>query len=455
MQSTESILIIHNGHKVIEQNIKRLSALNCNCFSILESNEVERIIWKYKPEIVFLDFILMNEKIIDLIRRMTSFFEEIVIVGFIDKNAVEYVADAAQNGVFDFIKKPYSIEQLEITIHNAIKRFKEEIECKELKQPLHAQSSIKEIICNTKIMKQILYNILKISKYDSNVLIWGESGTGKELIAHLIHEHSLRADKPFVALDCVAFPENLLESELFGFEKGSFTGAVKSKPGLLEQANTGTLFLDEIIEIGINLQAKLLRVLQERQFRRIGGLELKSLDIRIVSATNHDPREALKQMIFRKDLYYRLNVIPIHLPPLRDRKDDIKLLAQYFLNYFSQQKNYPDVKISPEALNLLVAYSWPGNIRELQNLIERTISLVDRDIIYPGDLPNYIPKHNTQDHTFSNKPYLEARSDVLENFERTYFKELLTENRDNILKAAKIAGVSRKTIYRMIQKYNL
>jgi len=149
MQSTESILIIHNGHKVIEQNIKRLSALNCNCFSILESNEVERIIWKYKPEIVFLDFILMNEKIIDLIRRMTSFFEEIVIVGFIDKNAVEYVADAAQNGVFDFIKKPYSIEQLEITIHNAIKRFKEEIECKELKQPLHAQSSIKEIICNT------------------------------------------------------------------------------------------------------------------------------------------------------------------------------------------------------------------------------------------------------------------------------------------------------------------
>jgi len=455
MQSTESILIIHNGHKVIEQNIKRLSALNCNCFSILESNEVERIIWKYKPEIVFLDFILMNEKIIDLIRRMTSFFEEIVIVGFIDKNAVEYVADAAQNGVFDFIKKPYSIEQLEITIHNAIKRFKEEIECKELKQTLHAQSSIKEIICNTKIMKQILYNILKISKYDSNVLIWGESGTGKELIAHLIHEHSLRADKPFVALDCVAFPENLLESELFGFEKGSFTGAVKSKPGLLEQANTGTLFLDEIIEIGINLQAKLLRVLQERQFRRIGGLELKSLDIRIVSATNHDPREALKQMIFRKDLYYRLNVIPIHLPPLRDRKDDIKLLAQYFLNYFSQQKNYPDVKISPEALNLLVAYSWPGNIRELQNLIERTISLVDRDIIYPGDLPNYIPKHNTQDHTFSNKPYLEARSDVLENFERTYFKELLTENRDNILKAAKIAGVSRKTIYRMIQKYNL
>jgi DNA-binding NtrC family response regulator len=306
-------------------------------------------------------------------------------------------------------------------------------------------------------MKEIFEKVMKVARTEANIMIYGESGTGKELIARSIHAHSHRDKGPFVPVDCVALPGNLLESELFGYEKGAFTGAYTSKRGLLEQAHDGTFFLDEISELNLDLQAKLLRVLQERQFRHLGGKHLINVDIRVISATNRDPLVAVKEKLLRHDLYYRLNVIPIYLPPLRERRDDIPLLADFFLRKFCGANKRPSMRFSDEAINLLTRYSWPGNVRELQNVVERVVSLVYSRIIRAEDLPEFLQEEEPAagapvSHELTLR---EARQRWMETFEKKYLVELLNRYNGNISRVARKAGVHRMTIYRMIKQYNI
>ncbi|MFQ5706535.1 MAG: sigma-54 interaction domain-containing protein [bacterium] len=315
------------------------------------------------------------------------------------------------------------------------------------------------MVGKSKAMKALCEKVVKISQSEANVLIYGESGTGNELIARAIHAHSNRAANSFVAVDCVALPGTLLENELFGHEKGAFTGADWAKTGLLEYAHNGTLFLDEIVELDFALQAKLLRMLQEREFRRVGGKEIIKVNLRVVAATNKIPWQAVKTGLLREDLYYRLNVIPLETPPLRQRKEDIPILIDYYQDLLGQAKGIVPKTVESTALEALLNYSWPGNVRELQNLVENLISLVDGRRIALSDLPAHItraPELRDFSRTeLLDLPFHKARNLLSQEFEKEYFINLLKKERGNISKAAHCAEISRKTLYRIIEKYDL
>ncbi len=317
--------------------------------------------------------------------------------------------------------------------------------------------SFENIVTKSPVMFDVFETMQRAAITDASVLIFGESGTGKELIAHGIHHLSQRKNNAFIPVDCVALPSNLLESELFGFEKGSFTGAIGRKHGLLEFADHGTLFLDEVCELDPLLQAKLLRVLQERQFRRIGGHHLIDVDMRLISATNRKPELAVSEKVLREDLYFRLNVIPIYAPALRERKDDIPLLANYFISKFAPRNQIDMKELAPETVKTLREYDWPGNIRELQNTIERVVALCPRHIILPEDLPNEIRVKKMGKTTDPvAQPYTpKTWRENLTAFKRNYFKNLLEQNNGDIPAAARQARVSRRTLYRIAQRYKL
>jgi len=314
------------------------------------------------------------------------------------------------------------------------------------------------IVGTSPALIKVLKTIKKVAPSNANVLLLGESGTGKELMARTIHLNSTRCDGPFIPVDCASLPETLLESELFGYERGAFTGALSTRPGIFEYANGGTIFLDEVGELSPSLQAKLLRVLQERQFRRVGGRQLIQVDVRVISATNQDLIQAVRDGRFRKDLYYRLNVVPIHLPPLRERKEDIKPLVRHFLRYFSQRDHRPLREVSQAAMELLERYPWPGNVRELQNVMERAVSLAEGEVILPEDLPEEVRKGRVppiEDEIPLDLPFEEAKERWIELFERRYLRELLERTGGNISQAARMAGVNRKTIHRLLKKHGL
>ncbi len=314
--------------------------------------------------------------------------------------------------------------------------------------------SWENMLTKSTAMHRVLEIMKKAAVTDANVLIFGESGAGKELIARGIHHLSRRNKNAFIPVDCVALPSNLLESELFGFEKGAFTGAINRKHGLFELADQGTFFLDEICELDPMLQAKLLRVLQERQFRRIGGKNLITVDIRVISATNRHPEAAVREKILREDLYFRLNVIPIYVPALRERKEDIPFLAARFIEKFVHANGLGPKELAPETTQFLLDYDWPGNVRELQNTMEQMVSLSSRRMILPEDLPTCIRKH-TSNTVVSPDPVIQPSRSWRENlnaFKRAYFKKLLDQTHGDISEAARQAKVSPRTLYRIAHK---
>jgi len=299
------------------------------------------------------------------------------------------------------------------------------------------------IIAKSSKMQRVIEVIKVVAKSNATVLITGESGTGKELVARAIHSQSHRRNKPFVAVSCAALPESLLESELFGHEKGSFTGAYAQKKGKFEFANGGTLFLDEVGEMSANIQVHLLRVLEEKEFTRVGGNESIKVDVRVISATNKDLRKAIEKQEFREDLYYRLNVVNIELPPLRERKEDIPLLAEYFLNKFTAENRKDVTKFSPEAMELVLDYDWPGNVRELENAIERAVILAKDSLIAVADLP----QENLQ-------PIgLASTGKNLKEVEKSHLLSVLRETGGNYSEAARILGISRMTLYNKAREY--
>ena len=346
---------------------------------------------------------------------------------------------------------------MKIVLDRAVKHAALARENANLRTQLLETFDFKGAIGTSPTMKEVFKKVIKVAPTNANIFISGESGTGKEVIAKSIHYYSKRSNEPFVGVDPVALPKELFESELFGHEKGAFTDAIQTKPGLLELAKGGTLFLDEIGEIGITIQAKFLRVLQEREFRRVGGREMISVDFRLISATNRDPEQAVQEGTIREDLYYRLNVIPLTLPPLRERHEDIPLLAYHFLRQFCKSSDVEVSEISDDALGLLKQYDWPGNVRELQSSIEHAVSLATGPIITPDLLPERLrPKEKVIiPNIASNLGFKKSKDQIIQSFEKQYLVNLLKKHKGVIARAAKDAGLNRKTIYRLLAEHGI
>lgn len=410
-------------------------------------------------DIVISDMRMPKLNGMELLHEIKRLYPESEVIMVTAYGTVETAVAAMKAGAYDYVLKPWETND-EIILRVAKARERQELKVRNwyLTQEVERKYEFNNLVGASTLMQKVFELVKKVAPTDSTVLITGESGTGKEIIAKSIHYHSLRRDKPFVSLNCGGIPEQLLESELFGHEKGSFTGAVSQKKGLIETAEEGTFFLDEVAELSPALQVKLLRVLQEKEYKRVGGLENLRVDIRLLAATNKDLPEAVKQKTFREDLFFRLNVIPIHLPPLRDRREDIPHLIDQFLTVLNKKRgNKNPIKLAPSTIKILMQYSWPGNIRELENLIEQLVTLSEHDLITPEDLP----KHLLSD--IENKVCIEdsinkelgSYQERKTRFEKSYFTALLKQYDWNITAAAKAAGMSRRNLHQKINDLNL
>ena len=371
---------------------------------------------------------------------------------------IETAVEATRKGAFDYITKPFRKERILLTIQRALDWQALRSENVALRESLARQKAFPSIIGSSATMKSILSQVKQVAKSMATILIQGESGTGKELVAKAIHAHSDRCRKPFVTVDCTAIPEQIIESELFGHEKGAFTGAWRDKRGLVDEANQGTLFLDEIGELNTAMQAKLLRLLQEGEYKPVGALNTKHADVRFVAATNHELRELVAQKRFREDLFYRLNVISFRLPALRERRDDIPLLVHHFVKEYGRLNNKQIRGIEPEAMSMLMSRRWPGNIRELENVIERGAVLCQSERIRLEDFMTDVEHTRSLpyfDEAMFSLPFKEAKEAVIRAFHRQYIHAILQQNRGNISKAAEQAGLQRQYLHRIIKHERL
>ena len=404
------------------------------------------------PELVLMDIQMPGIDGIETLKRIKEEDSRVPVVMMTAHGTIERAVQSMKLGAYDFLTKPFARDRMIVTIENALLNSSLKKEVAELRDELKDKYTFDNIIGQSGPMQDVFRSLEKVINSTVTVLINGESGTGKELIARAIHYHSnTRANKPFVAVNCSALPESLLESELFGHEKGSFTGASGRRIGKFEQANGGTIFLDEIGLMSPATQSKMLRILQEREFERVGGNELIKVDVRIISAANQDLEEEMKKGTFREDLYYRISVFPIKLPALRERKQDIHLLAAYFLNKYAEQEGRKIESISTDALDLLMAYNWPGNVRELENAIERAVVLSTGPEISAKDLPAAV-------RSLGEKRIYESDNTLstwIEKLEEEALKQALLECEGNISKTAKKLGIGRATIYRKAKKYGL
>jgi two-component system response regulator HydG len=352
--------------------------------------------------------------------------------------------------------KPFSKDQLLLVAQRMLKSRALTLENQRLRRELGQQKLKDALVAVSPEMRRVVSVITRVADTDASIFIQGESGTGKEVIARAAHAASRRSAGPFVAINCSALPATLMESELFGHEKGSFTGATATRKGLLEEANGGTFFFDEITEMDLGMQAKLLRVIQERKLRRVGGNRELDLDVRLMAATNRDPRQAVEQKQFREDLYFRLAVVTVSVPPLRQRGDDLTVLATQFLSEIATAYGRNVEGFSPQVLERLANYTWPGNVRELRNVVERAVSLATRPVVREEDLPDALREAPTRTIQVDvGEAYDDAKNRVLDDFQRQYFTSLLAQEKNNISRVALRAGVDRKTIYRILKSLGM
>ena len=373
--------------------------------------------------------------------------------------SIETAVEAIHEGAFDFISKPMNLAELKKTVSRALsQRSLQRHSAKNANGEDENPTELGKIIGKSPAMLEVYKTVARVAPTKSTVLILGESGTGKELIARAIHDHSPRANRPFVAVDCGALTETILESELFGHMRGSFTGAFADKKGVFEDAQGGTCFLDEIGGISPNMQARLLRVLQEHEIRRVGGKDWLPVDVRVVAATNQNLAEAVAKGDLRQDLYYRLDVIAIHLPPLRERADDIPLLAQHFLRYYGQESGKPVPAFSDEAMEFLCSYPWPGNIRELENAIEQAVALSYQPVLTPEDLPRDVREQREARIASlapENAQFVFPDTPSLEEVKKRYVLHVLQLTGGNVSATARILNVDRRSLYRMLARYKI
>ncbi len=359
---------------------------------------------------------------------------------------IETAIEAVRAGAYDYLSKPFRMEEIKVVVRRTLEARRLALENLHYRQELKAQYRFENLVGQSHQIVEIYKLVARVARLDTTVLILGETGTGKELVARAIHYASARGDRPFVVVDCASLPETLFESELFGHERGAFTGALAARRGLLESSDGGTCFLDEIGDLTAPLQAKLLRTLQERTIRRVGGNQPIPVDVRIVAATNRELRKLVAEGAFRDDLYYRLNVVTLAVPPLRERTEDIPLLAQHFLEKFARAAGHPLKRLAPETQALLARYQWPGNVRELEHMIERAVALASSEILLPDDFPSQL--RGEADPTLR----LPAARMTLEEVKRWYVHKALDEAGGNKLRAAELLGIDRRTLYRILQR---
>jgi len=401
-------------------------------------------------DVVLTDIKMVDVDGMEVLRAYRQMSPDTIIIMMTAFGSIETAIRAIKEGAYDYVSKPFKLEEIKLTIQRALEQRRLVEENLYYRQELITKYKLDNIVGRSPQMLQVYKTIARVAESRSTVLITGESGTGKELVARAIHFNSPRASGPFVAVDCSSLAETLLESELFGHVRGAFTGAVTAKKGLFEEADRGTCFLDEIGDISLSMQAKLLRVLQEHEVKRVGGTETIKVDVRVVAATNKDLEKEVAEKRFREDLFYRLNVVSLHLPALRERSEDIPLLADHFLRKYASENKKPVCRISPEAMDLLVRYHWPGNVRELENIIERAATLSNHNLILPEDLPRRLQMAPSPV-ILSGFPSRIPLSEL----EKLYIEKVLEETGGNKKKAAEILGINRRTLYRMATRYGI
>jgi DNA-binding NtrC family response regulator len=410
-----------------------------------------------QEDLVLLDIMLPGIGGVDTLKEIKSRYPELPVIMLSAQGKVDVAIETIKQGATDYFSKPVDFAKLEISIKNALQTYDLAREVFRLREAVEKPVHFDNIISNNGSMQEVFKLVQKVKDNDICVLVLGESGTGKELIARAIHYNGARQKGPFVVVNCASIPHDLLESELFGHEKGAFTGAHQRRIGKFEQASGGTLFLDEIGELDLSLQAKLLRVIQNKQFERVGGNETLTTEVRLVSATNRDLVKMVSQKQFREDLYFRLATFPIMLPPLRDRRSDILLLAEHFLKKFSTEVGKPGLGYSKKALKLLYEYSWPGNIRELENAIQRAVLMADGQVVVEKDLPMAVVTFGSSDDAQAGSP-LSLGSDHVRSMDKMKeesLRQALTATNGNIVEAARKLKIGRATMYRLMKKYKM
>ncbi|MCX7770071.1 MAG: sigma-54 dependent transcriptional regulator [Proteobacteria bacterium] len=444
-------ILIIDDENFIRENLERILRQDSYIvFTAKDGNTGIDIINKENIDIVLLDLNLPDINGIEVLKRIKSIAPDVLVIIITGYATVDSAVEALKLGAYDYIKKPFKADAIKLIVKLAL-------EAQSLKREVHVLRKLgrKEefIVAESESMKSALKQALEVAKYkDTNVLITGESGTGKEVIARLIHENSSRNLYPFVDINCASLPENLLESELFGYEKGAFTDAKTSKNGLLQEAEGGTIFLDEIGEMPLSLQSKILRVIETRQIRKIGSIKNISIDVRIISATNRDLKKAVEEKRFREDLYYRLNVFPIHLKPLRERKEDIIPLAKYFLERFSKLFNRKFKDIDEDVQSIFLKCKWYGNVRELRNVIERICIMHDGEILDVNHLPSDLIESCDD---LESVEGVRSLADEVSAFEKKIILDALNKTGGNILRAAKLLNIPRGTLRHKIDKYKI
>lgn len=402
-------------------------------------------------DIILVDLKMRGMDGIEVMREIKKIHKDLPIIIITGYPTVDTAVEAMKEGAYDYIVKPFNPEEIDLIIRNIIAHQKLARENIFLRKELKKQYQYKDIIGKSPKMQELLALVRTVAESNTTVLIQGESGTGKEIIARVIHSSSPRADGPFVAVNCAALPETLLESELFGHEKGAFTGAVARRKGKFELANGGTLFLDEIGDMSPKTQAQLLRIIEEQEFQRIGGSKPIKVDVRIISATNKKLEEMIQQGTFREDLFYRINVVTINVPPLRERKEDIPLLVEYFLKKYSIENKKEIQFVDEDALRLLMKHNWPGNVRELENVIERAVVITKNDFISPDELPSSITGSDAVSTALHEYDALLS----IDELEKRHIIRVLKSCNWNIKKSAEVLKINRTTLYNKMKKYGI
>ena len=447
MVGGERILIVEDDDLMRELMTKILAGEHYHIFQASSGEEALKLLQEQTIDLVLTDLRLTGMNGLQLLTEVRAFDQEIVVIVMTAYASVETAVEAMRKGAYDYLTKPFINDEIRVMLRRALNQRHLSRENRHLKRELRERYRFENIVGNSEAMEKVYRLIEKVSGISSNVLIVGETGTGKELVARAIHYNSERSDRPFVAVNCGALTESLLESELFGHVKGAFTGAIANQEGFFRKADKGTLFLDEISEVSHGLQVKLLRAIQEREVIPVGGREPLRFDVRLIAATNRLLEDEVKKGTFREDLFYRINVITIPLPPLRDRKEDVPLLVNHFLQKYAQRLGKPSVKILREAMQALVNYDWPGNVRELENMIERAVALCEEDLIERTDLPDKLTQVKIAIRD------LDEYEMTLDALEEQHIKKVLQKVMGDKVKASQILGINLSTLYRKLARY--
>ncbi|HUJ89893.1 MAG TPA: sigma-54 dependent transcriptional regulator [Syntrophorhabdales bacterium] len=445
--SLGKILVVDDDRNLVALLQMRLEAAGYEVIAAFDEREAVEYVKEQVVDLSIVDLQLVQKDGICLMEDLHLVIPNMPVIILTAYGSIESAVDAMKRGAYSYLTKPFEPQDLLLQIQKAMENRRLSSEIERLKGLLEERYSFSGIITRSNKMQKVMEAISRIARTESTVLLLGESGTGKDLIAKAIHLASLRKEKPFVAVNCAALPEPLLESSLFGHEKGAFTGAIRSAKGLFLQAHEGTIFLDEIADMPLSIQAKVLRVLQEKHFYPVGSEKLTDVDVRIIAATNKNLEEQVKQGLFREDLYYRIHVIPIYLPPLRERKEDIPPLVEHFLKKFGEQTTKEIKGLTPQAAQKLMLYDWPGNVRELENVIEYAVAMSDKDFI----TEDLILRTSG---VVSQAP-VQPLKDARDAFEKSYLIYLLEISKGKVTEAARLAGKYRADFYLLLKKHNL